>query len=257
MSAGLARQLTGYGDVFAAEVDALSRETIMTTDEAIIAIDRNEHDKKRSPWLRVSALVGAAAVVIAATVGLTVLRTGNDVVAAPPYATVEDAARARAQALTQGDWDAYRATLSDDATDELVSKGQEIARFEQQARLRFAYFVALGYEERIESCTVTGDLLASCTLVTYDSIGRALGDEEETLEVTFAVEDGLLTFVGGASLERSEIADEFRAWMVEEDHPASPWTANGFIYSPVGKDPEVVAAGVLEAVDEFLAQYEG
>jgi len=98
MSAGLARQLTGYGDVFAAEVDALSRETIMTTDEAIIAIDRNEHDKKRSPWLRVSALVGAAAVVIAATVGLTVLRTGNDVVAAPPYATVEDAARARGSA---------------------------------------------------------------------------------------------------------------------------------------------------------------
>ncbi|RLE11304.1 MAG: hypothetical protein DRJ28_10895, partial [Actinobacteria bacterium] len=92
---------------------------------------------------------------------------------------------------------------------------------------------------------------------TYDSIGWALGGEKETFEVTFAVEDGLLTFVGGASFERSELVDEFRAWMVEEDHPASPWTANGFLVSPVGKDPEVVAAGVLEAVDEFLAQYEG
>ena len=46
MSTGLTRQLAGYGDVFAAEVDALARETTMTTDQSVISIDRDENDKK-------------------------------------------------------------------------------------------------------------------------------------------------------------------------------------------------------------------
>ena len=78
MRTGLTQQLAGYGDHFAAEVDALARETIMTTDQDIIPIDRDENDKKKSPWLRVGALVGAAAVIIASIVGLTVLRSDSD-----------------------------------------------------------------------------------------------------------------------------------------------------------------------------------
>ena len=89
MSAGLTQQLAGYGDVFAAEVDALARETIMATEQSAISIDRDENDKKKSPWLRVGALVGAAAVIIASVVGLTVLRSDSDAIAAPPFSSAE------------------------------------------------------------------------------------------------------------------------------------------------------------------------
>jgi hypothetical protein len=70
----------------AAEVDTVARETIMPTDQEIIAINRNDHDNGKSPWRRVGVVVGAAAVIIAAVVGASVLRSNGDVVVAPSYA---------------------------------------------------------------------------------------------------------------------------------------------------------------------------
>jgi hypothetical protein len=87
MSAGLTQQLAAYGYVFAAEVDTLAKETIMPTDQEVIAINKNEHDNAKSPWLRVGAFVGAAAVIVAAIGGLAVLMSdsGSDVAGAGPY----------------------------------------------------------------------------------------------------------------------------------------------------------------------------
>ena len=50
MSTGLTQQLAAYGYVFAAEVDTLARETIMSKEQEIIAINRNEQDEAKSPW---------------------------------------------------------------------------------------------------------------------------------------------------------------------------------------------------------------
>jgi hypothetical protein len=64
MSAGLTQQLAAYGYVFTAEVDILATETMMTKDQEIIAIDRNEHDngKRQSGRRRyLLALIGAFA----------------------------------------------------------------------------------------------------------------------------------------------------------------------------------------------------
>jgi hypothetical protein len=48
----------------------------------------------------------------------------------------------------------------------------------------------------------------------------------------------------------------FDAWMEETSHGAGA-AAGDFYKDPVGKDPDIVVAGLIGAADEFLAQYEG
>ena len=258
MSTGLTQQLAGYGDVFAAEVDALSRETIMTTDQAVVTIDRNEQEQKNSPWRRVAALVGAAAIVIAAVAGMAYLRSGSDTVAAPPYATAEDAARATAKAINIGNWDAYRAAFADDATDALVSSGRAFGENEEVAEARFALFVAAGVHSQVESCaTLIAGASATCEHADSDSVLDALGAGPIVSELVYGVDDGLLAYVGSPTArEVPEVVVAFDNWLEETNNPAAnSW--GDYYMDPVGKDPSVVVAGLLDAVDEFLAQYDG
>jgi hypothetical protein len=259
MSTGLTRQLASYGDVFAAEVDALARETIMTTDEAVIPIDRNEHDQKKSPWKRVGALAGAAAIVIVAVAGIAVLRSESDTVAAPPYANAEEAVKATAQAIGLGDWDAYRAAFADDAINGQYSPGTEIGENEQYAEALFARTVAEGTEMRIESCEVSLGQNVVCRTALSDVILDALGVEALIEERRYSFEDGLLTYAGPPTFVGSPpaVVLAFNEWRFQEmDSPAMVAQIDYF-EDPIGKDPSVVVAGTLEAVDEFLAQYEG
>ena len=256
MSTGLTQQLAGYGDVFAAEVDALTRETIMTTDRTLISIDRDENDKKKSPWLRVGALVGAAAVIIASIVGLTVLRSDSDV-ASPPFATAEDAATARAYALEVGDWEAFRAAFADDGVDSDYTDDRPFSVNEETAEARFAYSVALGIRPVVESCSVSSKDSVTCTVATTDGVIEALGAEPIVVTQEYRTSDGLLAFVGGsADWVVPPIVFAFSDWMRETDHPADAADLE-FFRRPVIKDAPVVAAAILKAADEFLAQYEG
>jgi hypothetical protein len=259
MSTGLTQQLADYGDVFVAEVDALARETIMTTDQSVISIDRDENDRKKSPWRRVGALVGAAAVIIASIVGLTMLRSDSDAIAAPPYATAEDAARATVRAINVGSWGAYRAAFADDGTDALVSSGKAISENEAVAEARFALFVAAGLYSDVESCTTLMSDSTTCRTADSDVIIDALGVGPLVWESVFGIEDGLLVYVGSPTeteIEVPEILTAFDEWLAETNHPAAiSWGA--YVREPVGKDPSIVVAAMLNAVDEFLAQYEG
>jgi hypothetical protein len=260
MSTGLTRQLASYGDVFAAEVDALARETIMTTDEAVIPIDRNEHDQKKNPWIRVGAFVGAAAIVIAAVAAISVLRTDGDTVAAPPYANAEEAVGATAQAIRLGDWDAYRAVFADDAIDTFYSPGREIGENEQHAEALFALTVASGTEVRLESCEASLGQNVTCVIATSDFYTEALGIEAVSEERNFSFEDGLLTYAGPPTrgfTVYEPVVLAFQEWSFEP--VLHPWVMAERDYreNPIGKDPSVVVAVRLEAFDEFLAQYEG
>jgi hypothetical protein len=60
----------------------------------------------------------------------------------------------------------------------------------------------------------------------------------------------------GTDLGIEASAEAFQEWMGETEHPAF---ALGVEFSRRGvvEDAQVVAAAQLEAVDEFLAQYEG
>jgi hypothetical protein len=256
MSTGLTQQLAGYGDLFAAEVDALARETIMTTDQDIIPIDRDENDKKKSPWLRLGALVGAAAVIVASIVGLTVLRSDSDV-ASPPFATAEDAARARANALEVGDWEAFRAAFADDGVDSDFTDDRPFSVNEEKAEARFAYKVALGIRPVVESCSVSSKDSVTCTLVTTDGVTEALGAEPIVVTQEYRISDGLLALVGGSTdWVFPPMLFAFSDWLRETEHPADA-VENEFSRRPVIKDAPIVAAAILEATDEFLAQYDG
>jgi hypothetical protein len=257
MNAGLTQQLAGYGDLFAAEVDALTRETIKTTDQAVISIDKNERDQKKSPWVRVGALVGAAAVAIVAIGGLALLRSDSSVVAAPPYATAEDAAMAIEKAVTLGDWDAYRAAFSDDATDWLVSSGRVMGENEQVAEARFGLVSAFGTNTRIDSCEVTTENTVACRVEASDALSEALGSEPYVDTVVYTISGGLVVYTGERDdREPSAVFAAFDAWMEETSHGAGA-AAGDFYKDPVGKDPDIVVAGLIGAADEFLAQYEG
>lgn len=256
MSAGLTQQLAGYGDVFAAEVDALTRETTMTTDEAVVSIDRNEH-KKKSPWQRVGALVGAAAMAIAAVAGVALLRSESDAIAAPPFATAEDAALARENALEVGDWEAFRAAFADEGVDSFYTDGRPFSVNEEKAVARFSFDVALGVRNVVESCSVTFKDTVTCTVAMTDDVIEGLGAEPIIATREYRTSDGLLAFVGSPSdVFVSPIIREFQEWLRETEHPA---LALGVEFSrrPVIGDGPVAAAAMLEATDEFLAQYEG
>jgi hypothetical protein len=256
MSAGLTQQLAGYGDVFAAEVDALTRETIMTTDQDIIPIDRDENEKKKSPWLRVGALVGAAAVIIASIIGMAVLRSDSDV-ASPPFATAEDAARARENALEVGDWEAFRAAFADEGVDSFYTDGRPFSVNEEKAEARFAFDVALGVRNVVESCSVTFKDTVTCTVAMTDDVIEGLGAEPIIATREYRTSDGQLAFVGSPSdVVVSPIVREFQEWLGETEHPALALRVE-FSLRPVIEDGPVVAAAILEATDEFLAQYEG
>jgi hypothetical protein len=257
MSAGLTQQLAGYGDVFAAEVDALARETIMTTDQAVIPIDRDENDKKKSPWRRVGALVGAAAVIIGSIVGLTVLRSDSDAVASPPFVTAEDAARAKENAVEVGDWEAFRAAYADEGVDSYYTDDRPFSVNEEKAEARFTYQVALGARPVVESCSVSSKDGATCTVVTTNGLTEALGAEAIVETQEYRTSDGLLAFVGQPTdWVTPPIVIAFWDWLRETNHPAFAADVE-FSRRPVIKDAPVVAAAILEATDEFLAQYNG
>jgi hypothetical protein len=257
MSTGLTQQLAGYGEIFAAEVDALTRETIMTTDQEVIPIDRDENDGKMSPWLRVGALVGAAAVIIASIVGLTVLRSESDAVASPPFATAEDAARAREHAVTVGDWEAFRAAYADEGVDRIYTGDRPFSVNEEEAEARFAYFVALGASHDVESCSVSSKDSVSCRVVYTDDGHKALGAEPVVETHEYRIGDGLLMFRGIATdLVVPPVAQAFSEWLGETQHPAGLAQIE-FSRRPNMNDAPIVAAAILEAVDEFLAQYDG
>jgi hypothetical protein len=243
--------------VFAAEVDALSRETIMTTDQAVIPIDRNENDKKKSSWRRVGALVAAAAVIVASIVGLTVLRSESDAIAAPPFAAAEDAARARENAVALGDWEAFRAAYADEGVDSHYTGGRPFSVNEELAEGRFAYSAALGERPIVESCSVSSKESAPCTLVITDDVIEALGAEPVVETHEYRISDGLLVFRGRAiDFDPPQILQAFRDWLWETNHRADALSLEYFL-RPVIKDAPVVAAAQLEEVDEFLAQYDG
>lgn len=257
MNTGLTQQLAGYGDVFAAEVDALTRETIMTTDQTVIAIDRDENDKEKSPWRRVGAVVGAAAVIIASIVGLTVLRSDSDAVASPPFATAEDAARARENALALGDWETFRAVFADEGVDTVLTDGRPFSVNEEKAEARFAFQVAFGARPVVESCSVSSKDSATCTVVYTDDLNKALGAEPMVETHEYRISDGLLLFRGVPTDEITPpIFQAFWQWLEETQHPVLAARIE-FSRRPVLKDAPVVVAATLEAADEFLAQYNG
>jgi hypothetical protein len=257
MSAGLTQQLAGYGDVFAAEVDALTRETIMTTDQDIIPIDRDENDRKKSPWLRVGALVGVAAVIFAAVAGVALLRSESDAIAAPPFTTAEDAARARENALSVGDWEAFRAAFADEGVDVVFTDGRPFSVNEEQAEARFAYNAALGLRNVVESCTVGSKDSVTCTVLSTDDVMEALGAEPIVETHEYRISDGLLVFRGlSTDADTPQILQAFQEWLVNPMHPAFELSIE-YRRRPVIKDAPIVAAAQLEAVDEFLAQYNG
>lgn len=228
----------------------------MTTDQDVVAIDRNEPEHKDSPWRRVGALVGAAAIVIAAVAGIALLRGGSDTVAAPPYATAEDAARATTKAINLGDWDAYRSGYADHATNDF-SPGRAIGENEEAAEGRFNLVVALGTNLEIESCTAIGEGSVTCRVTRTDSYLDALSSPPFVADITYGIEDGLLVYQGQpTSFELSPVLEAYLEWRVESKHPDVE-AENDLVKDPIGKDPAVVVAGVLDAIDEFLAQYDG
>jgi hypothetical protein len=257
MRTELTQQLAGYGDLFAAEVDALTRETIMTTDQTLISIDRDENDKKKSPWLRVGALVGVAAVIIASIVGLAVLRSESDAIASPPFVTAEDAARARENAVGVGDWEAFRAAFADEGVDSYYTDDRPFSVNEEKAKARFAYNVALGQRTVVESCSVSFRDSVTCSMVVTDDVIEALGTEPIVETREFRISDGLLVFVGiPTDVNAPPIVQAFREWLWETNHPAVALDRE-FSRRPVINDAPVVAAAILDATDEFLAQHEG
>jgi hypothetical protein len=238
-------------------VDALARETIMTTDEAVIPIDRNEHDqKKKSSWRRVGALVGAAAVIVVAIAGVSLLRSESDVVAGPPYANAEDAARAVSKAINLGQWDAYRSAYADEATND-ASNGAPMTASGDRAEARFNFWVLQGNSEQIDSCTASNDSSVACRVTRSDVFVEALSGVPLVGDVTYGIEDGLLVYQGPYITQQTPpIVEAFLVWQREAGHPGTDVYFSMYA-DPVGKDPAVAIAARLEAIEAFLAQYEG
>jgi hypothetical protein len=93
-------------------------------------------------------------------------------------------------------------------------------------------------------------------VVVTDDVIEALGAEPMVETLEYRASDGLLVSVGIPTGDVPSIVDAFWEWLRETNHPASVLDVENFL-RPVIKDAPVVAAAVLEAVDEFLAQYEG
>jgi hypothetical protein len=175
MSTGLTQQLAGYGDIFAAEVDTLTRETI---------------------------------------VGLTVLRSESDAITSPPFVTAEDAARARENALAVGDWEAYRAAFADEGVDVVYTDGGPFSVNEEMAEARFAYNAALGNRPVVESCSVTVKDSVTCTVLSTDDVMEALGAEPIVETHKYRISDGLLVFRGLSNdADTPRILQAFQEWM--------------------------------------------
>ena len=257
MNIDLTRQLASYGDVFAAEVDALERETIMTTDQEVVSIDRNEHDQKKNTWRRVGALVGAAAVIVVAIAGVSLLRSESDVVAAPPYANAEDAARAVSKAINLGRWDAYRSAYADEATND-ASNGAPMDVSGDRAEARFNFWVLQGNTEQIDSCTASNDNSVTCRVTRSDVFLEALTGVPIVGDVTYGIEDGLLVYQGPyiTTQQTPPVFEAFLVWQREAGHPGTDVYFSMYA-DPVGKDPAVAIAARLEAIEAFLAQYDG
>lgn len=154
MSADLRTQLAYYGDVFAADLDALTVEDAMTTRigegkvKALEPVQRLDGGR----LYRRGALLAAAVFIVVVAAGLALafaLRgTTEDVVEmtteevaeipAPPFETGEEAARAFFATLASGDYDAFIALFAPGASNHFGSASVS----EQRLRERFEFAAA-------------------------------------------------------------------------------------------------------------------
>ena len=159
--------------------------------------------------------------------------------------------------MSVGDWEAYRAAFADEGVDVVYTDGRPFSANEEKAEARFAHNVALGLRQVVESCSVISKDSVTCTVLTSDDVMEALGAEPVVETHEYRISDGLLVFRGlDGGADSPQILQAFQEWAVETNHPAVELSIE-FHRRPVLNDVPVLAAAELEAVDEFLAQYEG
>jgi hypothetical protein len=219
MSADLGTQLAYYGDLFAADLDAVTVEDAMSTRigegkvKALEPVQRIDDGKRNRRGVLLAAAVFIVVVAVGLALGFALRGTTEDVVVtttedvveipAPPFESGEEAAGAFFTTLATGDYDAFVALFAPSAPNHFGSASVS----EQRLRERFEFAAAsptydLTLMQCIENPAV--ELAWTCTVPLTSNEQRVLlsGNDRRVLLGGDAVTDPSGEFALSLSSDR-------------------------------------------------------